>query len=554
MPRLEVDVGPLPAGAREVVLDYRDASSPTGAYLRLGETAGQVSRWDVPGPDPIVVRARVRDRNGRVWPGREETFTPSKEVDNRPDPADLALAEATVVQDGPALSIVQKAPEGSAPQEFQVEAVQTETADTSPKNGLHLGYHDPGDPVLAHAWPQDQKVWTRLVRKADERATAWQSQTVPTAKPLVDPTDGHTNDFAAGTIAKLGGSLGQEPLEISGGDLRHKDLYFGDAAGYLGDASYFMGDAGLRWGPATYTTANVTLPANEDLQFQFHPKLTSITRPTMYLGDALWPMGGPAMRVDIDGTIKADRLRRLNLTNFEDEVPIDLDVKVATSATSPATFADADFKALAPGKVHKNVKVYACRVVVRTWHGTRVTFDELRFWHWTWCRSRPWHTHSDAYELLYDVTTVADLASLTANVALNTWDDVRIEVQWRNADASASQLRIRFNNDSGSNYHKDGAAAATGLLVGPGTIASAWFEHAVVRVVNPPSGAERACRAESSARWNDTTSEAPGDEAAVMWDNTAAPITSVVFGATVGATPIASGSRFRIFGKRHHAS
>lgn len=554
MPVIEIDVGPLPPTAKSVLLDYRDADDAKAAFLSLGETSSPVSRWSAP-TSPIVVRARIRDIHGRVWPGREARFTTAKEVDDRPPTADLTAPAVTVKQDGPVLEIEQEVPEGSAPEEFVVEAIQTPSpAPASPKDGLHLGYHRPCCPIVAHAWPDDQAIWTRLVRKADGQRTAWASANVTTAKPSINPTDGFTNAFASGTIALVGGASGQAPLEVSGGDLRHKALYIGDADGYIGDADYFIGDASVYWSPATFTTPVVELGRNEDLQFQFQPKLTSITRPTFYIGDALSYIGGPP-RIDVDGTAFDNRLRRLNLTGGADEVPLDIDVKVATSETTAPSFGDADFVPLVPGKVYRNVTAYACRVVIRTGRGVRVTFDELRFWHWIWCRSRPWHSHSDAYEILYDFTAGGNLASLTANVALATYHDVKIEVQWKNADASASQLFLRFNNDSGSNYYKDGAAAATSLLVGGGTLASGWWEHAVVRIVNGgASGAERACRVESAARWSATDSEAPGDESSVMWDNTADAISSVVFDATVGATPLGTGSRFRIWGKRHHAS
>ena len=550
MARAEIDVGPIPPGIRAVVVDYRLVGE--SAYVRLGETGTRLSQWDVDADSKILIRARFRDASG-IGAGIEAPFSASMAVADRPAMTDLDVPAPYVTQqDGATLLVTQDVPDGSDPREYSVEVVQAPDGATAPKDGLHGGHHAPGEEIPLNAWPGDSELFTRLVRLSDGLTGDWATVGVSVVDPLVDPASGHSTGFAGGTIGKWGGAANPASMEVTGGDLLHKAIYAGDIAGFAGDLTdIYAGDMGLRW-PGRYTTANIALAANESIQISWKPTFTSVARPVFYAGDWWQPAGGPP-RFQPDGSLFGPRTLKDNLTaGGMDEVPVEIEVAVATSPTASPTFVAADFKTHTPGKVYADVNTYAVRFDVKSHYGKVVTIDRLDVWHRVWCRARPWHTHSDAGELIYEFTAGADLASLTATIAAQDWDELRVEVDWKNADASPSQFLVRFNNDSGSNYYKDGAAAATSMLCGGGTLVAGWYERVMFRLARVKSGLERMALLESGGRWSTTDSEAPDTPASVMWDNTADAISTIVFAATVGATPLASGSTFRIWGRRHH--
>jgi len=553
--RIEVDVGTLPADARSVVLDYREYGS-TGAWIRLGETPDTRSRWDVPPEREVVIRARIRDKRGRIWPGKEERFLPQRPVANRPAPTALTMPAVQVTQDGPTLYVKQPMPEGVDPKEYDIEVATTLTSDSAAKSGTHLGYVKPDEILPVVADTAGQKIWTRPVRIVDDAAGSWSSATVTSPPATIAPTQTHSNGFTGGTYPKLGGASGNAPLEENAGTLRHAAIYIGDADGYIGDHDdIYIGDAGLYWSPGIYQTGNLSVGVEESVVFQVRQDLNAVSRATMYIGDAHFYIGGDPR---VDATLGAidNRLWRLNLTNGADETPLSVEYKVATSSGAAPTFTASDFTTLVPGKVYHNVLTYAFRIVVKTRFNRRITWDNIYILHWIWCRSRWWHTHSNAFELIAESeVTGSAVASVTiSGLALDDWDEVRLQVLWKNADATGWNLRVRPNNDTGSNYYKDGAAAASGLVVGASTLGQNWWEEVTMSLVNPVSGAERGWRVESNPRWNATTSETPDAPSVVMWDNTANEITSLVVGTTASGaeTPLAVGTIIRLWAKRHH--
>jgi hypothetical protein len=535
-----------------VLYDYRQRGST--AYHKLGETPNAISEWDLGERDGVYVRARLRDKKDRVHqPGLEQYFGPERPVDDATATADLTWPDPEVTQDGPALTIKPGFPAGIDPNDFDIEVAQSNDGDAA-ADGYYVGIFRPDEVIRTDAWPDEatNQIHVRPIRHHDNCCGDWATYDVPVPQATVEHATGHDTDFAAGTIATLAG--GFAPLEVSGGDLRFVARYSGDATDvYAGDATdVYAADAGLYWGPATYTSANVTLDQAQDIQFQFQPVLTSATRATLYAGDwTCCPCSWP--RQQSDATAWDSRPIENNLLNGADAVPLRMDLKVATSTTASATFNDADFKTHTPGKVHKGIKEYAARWIIYTYFDRRPIFDKLICRHWRWCRGRPWHSHAHTKELIHEETLTAAVETYDiAGLLGNDWDEWELEVLWKNAVAPppAVSLWVRLNNDAGANY--DDGGAQNEIVVGASTLAQNEWEHAILRI-HPASGVERRCLVLTNAQWSSTTATDPGAADAWLWTDNSNEITSIrVLTSGSGSNFFAVGSIFRLWGKWHH--
>ena len=541
-----IDLGLLPAGAASILLEYRKKGER--ATLKLGETASRVSTWEVNGGS-VEIMATVRDSNGTLH--RDGTTTTRWETEEAvgavPLPTDVATFPAPkVVQDGPALSVTPDVAPGLDPDEYEMEVRQSESGG-APKDSLQIGFVPPGQPIICHAWPTTtglQELHCRAHRIEDGRLGYWMSTIHDAPLPILAPASGHSNDFAAGTLVAT--DAGVVPLEISGGDLRQKAIYAGDLDGatvYAGDVTdIYAGDAGLYWSPAKYITAAVTVTPAEMLQFQAYPDLTSIGRKaTLYAGDCHWP--AKMARFQIDGTYHDPRPIEASLQNGADETPTVATVEVTTNAVV--------YEDLIPGKVYANVTSYSVRWTFKTFQEKRLTIDNLHVRHWVYCRSRPWHTHSDAAELIYENHLEAAATNIDATIAGDDWDDIYIHVQWKNAHANTCSLWLRPNNDSGNNYDHDGAPFSE-VLVGQGgqKVAQHEWEDAHIHLHRAQSGAERAFTVEQNPRWTTTTSDSSSTPETYLWTNTADEITTIRFTTSNGDEAFAIGTHIHIYGKR----
>ena len=549
MARTEIDVGPLPPGIRAVVVDYRIVGE--SAYVRLGETGTRLSQWDVDADSKILIRARFRDASG-IGAGIEAPFSASMAVADRPAMTDLDVPAPYVTQqDGATLLVTQDVPDGSDPREYSVEVVQAPDGATAPKDGLHGGHHAPGEEIPLNAWPGDSELFTRLVRLSDGLTGDWATVGVSVVDPLVDPASGHSTGFAGGTIGKWGGAANPASMEVTGGDLLHKAIYAGDIAGFAGDLTdIYAGDMGLRW-PGRYTTANIALAANESIQISWKPTFTSVARPVFYAGDWWQPAGGPP-RFQPDGSLFGPRTLKDNLTaGGMDEVPVEIEVAVATSPTASPTFVAADFKTHTPGKVYADVNTYAVRFDVKSHYGKVVTIDRLDVWHRVWCRARPWHTHSSAMELIYENTLTANAVEVSAAISGADWDELVVQVVWTNNVAATVVLWIRPNNDSTAGNYVDSGGADTKFVMGPG-IAQDEEQRAQLRIVHPEAGTVREAIVDDAFSWTATTVQAPSGGDGYIWKNTADPISSFKILTDNAGSALKSGSMIRIWGKRWH--
>ena len=542
-----IDLGPLPAGAKSVLLEYRRQDHR--AWHRLGETTASISEWQITGGS-VQVAAIIRDKNGKLHrPGTITTWDTEEAISPALLPKDITTWPAPIVtQDGPVLTITADVAPGLDPDDYEMEIRQGEDGGAA-KDGLQIGFARPGEPVDAHAWPTATGIQTlhaRPHRIEDGRLGDFAAVDFDVPLPILAPTSGHSNDFAAGTLEPT--DAGVVPLEISGGDLRHKAIYAGDLTGtiYAGDVTdVYAGDAGLYWSPAKYTTATVAVSPAEDLVFQVYPDLTSTSRlGTLYAGDCHWPAALPHFQED--GAFHDPRVFEASLQNGADETPV-----VMTSEVNVNSAGNVD---LVPGQAAATVTSWAMTHTFKTFLDKRITIDNIHCRHWIWCRGRPWHSHSDAFELIHE-NTIAGSAVATYDIASvngDDFDELELQVLWKNNDAGATNLWLRPNNDTGSNYNLDGGADSK-IIIGGNTVAQNEWEDVRVRFHNPIGSAERAISIESNARWTATTSDSSDSQDTYVWTDNAAEISTIrVLTAGGATTHLAVGTITRLWGKRHH--
>ncbi|MHC4716997.1 MAG: hypothetical protein ACYS5V_08510 [Planctomycetota bacterium] len=553
MSTAKIDLGPLPTVAASVLLEYRKPNER--ATFRLGETTQSVSEWEINEPGTVELIATVRDKTGRLHrPGTTAAWSPQEAISPEPLPKDVTTWPGPVVtQDGPVLTVTPNVAPGLDPADYEMEV---RVGSGAAKDALQIGFVAPGRGIDTHAIPGGQTIYSRAHRLEDGRMSDWDSTSFTVPTPIIDPTTDHTNDFASGTLETVG--AGTAPLEINGGDLRHVAIYAGDLDGatdYAGDyTDVYAGDARLYWSPASYTTANIVLDVPEDIQVQPYHEMSATDRlATLYAGDCHWPAALP--HVHADGSFHDPRVFECSLQNGADETPVVIDYKIATSASATPTFVDADFIDLVPGQVHSAVKTYAVRATVTTYLQKRFTIDTVNVRRWIWCRGRPWHSHSDAFELIHE-NTIAGSAVATYDISSvngDDFDELMLQVLWKNDNAGATNLWLRPNNDSGANYDSDGGGGNEIIVGGGNTVAQNEWEDVRVRIHNPAQGVQRAFSIESNARWTATASDSSDAQESWLWTDTANEIATIrVLTAGGATTHLAVGTTTRLWGKRHH--
>jgi hypothetical protein len=548
-----IDLGPLPTVAASVLLEYRKPNER--ATFRLGETTQSVSEWEINESGTVELIATVRDKTGRLHrPGTTAAWSPQEAISPEPLPKDVTTWPGPVVtQDGPALSLTADVAPGLDPTDYQMEFRQGEDSGAA-KDGLQLGFVAPNQEMKAFAWntdtgPGNQTIHVRAHRLEDGRMSDWTTATYDTPTPILDPGTGHSNDFASGTLVATDGNI--TPLEINGGDLRQVAIYAGDVDGatnYAGDfTDIFAGDARLYWSPARYITASVTVSPVEDLVFQVYPNLTATTRKsTLYAGDCHWPAALPRFQSE-DGSYHDPRVFECSLQNGADETPMVMEYEVNVNSGG--------YEKLIPGKPYSAVSSYLIRFTIKTFLEKQFTIDNLYCRHWIWCRARPWHSHSDAFELIHE-NTIAGAAVATYDISSingDDFDELMLQVLWKNDNVGATNLWLRPNNDSGANYDSDGGGGNKIIIGGGNTVAQNEWEDVRVRIHNPAQGVQRAFSIESNARWTATASDSSDAQESWLWTDTANEIATIrVLTAGGATTHLAVGTTTRLWGKRHH--
>jgi hypothetical protein len=542
------DIGPLPKGADHVVVRYREEGD--AGFTLVGSFTESPFEFKLPnvGRVEIETYAVGRDGKGDV---RKETIDTTIPIESLPLPSTLTLPTPSIDVDGPALKIVQEVPDGEDPKDYEIEAVQVPNGGNV-QDGLHLGFWQPGQEIPAHAWPATgdagvQEVHTRLVRLEDSQPGSWLETSLTVPQPAIDHTEGHSTDFASGTIDPFVGSIAS--LEVAGGDLQFiDDLDLGDLSTdgvILSDLSgMLLGQLRDLWTPSRYQTATVTLDHAEDIQLQIQPIIGTITRANPTLGDLVGRRLGEPLD-DISGTYTDRRAHRLNNLLSGDTMPMEIDVKVKKNGAG-------SYEKYTPGQVLQGITSYNVQLEFTVQRATQMAFDKLLIRHWIFCKYRPWCTHSRAFELIHENTLAANAATYDIAVTGDDYEEMLVEVRWKNAQAGATTLWLRPNNDGGNNYNLDGGAD-TKVVVGGNTVAQNEWEYAVVRFHNPKNGAERAITVESNARWTATTSDSSDAADTYVWTDNSNAITSIRVLTAGGATlHLASGSITRVWGKRYY--
>jgi len=419
MKKYRVDWGPMPARARRVLLDWRPTGS--GMWTRLGKD-GLYSSSPVTVEIPLkdgesgTLRARVELASGRIeWRCRTVEIRAKQEVQNREQPEDLTLDDPVVVQEDSALHITPDVPDGQNRDDYEIEVRQGESG-RAIEEALFIGICKPGETVRAHAWHSDtsQKIYTRLIRAADDKLSGFQTTTVPVVATVGTDTLDHSSDFSGGTITTV--CNGYAPAEaVGGGGFRQKAIYAGtlDGTYYAGNATdVYAGDADLYFGEVTYTTANIDQGAQADVAIMVKPDLNAITQDTLYAGDARSHIIPPYEQ--LDGTYRDPRPWANGTQEGVDDTPIVAEIKVATSESDDPTFTAADFEDLVPGKVYPRVREYAIKMTLKTWWNRRVTLDNLYVWRyckdilschrkpWSWIETEAAHGFSDGEVVMFN--------------------------------------------------------------------------------------------------------------------------------------------------------
>lgn len=498
---------------------------------------------DAAGKVQVNVRAVGPDRRPES-PGLLLEADTKAPPDNREALADVTPPDPEVEQDGPVIRVRPAVPAGQRADEYDAEIRISDDNVTEPADALHVGFVRPGGRIDAPMCPGEatQRIHHRLVRREDGRATAFQTYDFETSRGSVEGTQGHSNGFASGTIVDL--VSGFTPAEINGGDLRALGISLDDFDNVPGPgvalddlASVALIDLGPLPTEFTYRTANVTLDAPEDLQFQVFPKLTSHGSIDFSL-DAFgrfplhWLEEQVASFVD-------QRLKNMGATLDGDKAPVVAEVKVATSASASPTFTANDYTAYRPGDVRKAVKTYAVETRFRLPFGGQVTVDEIDVRHWVFCKSRPWCHVSHAYELLHEEELAANAAQFgDVTLTAEDFDDLLIEVDWTTVAATIT-LNVWPN-----------AGAVGAQVLSQASLGNGDRELLEVRVA-PKTGDDRAFHVARNLQYDGTswTAQAAAIE---EWNDSATAITSLRFvSSNQPADGIAAGSRLRVYGKRH---
>ena len=471
-------------------------------------------------------------------------------IENRNDPDDLTPADPKVDQDGPVLSIVASVPATEDPDEYEVEMRVSPASVTDPEDAVLVGYAKPGESLPAYVCPgeSDMTVHHRLRRREDGRASAWGAYDFETARGEIEGTVGHSNDFASGTLVDLITDFA--PLSISGGDLVMAGFSKDDADAdlILDDFRSTLALLDCRSVPTegTYQTADVTLEAAEDLQFQFCPVLTANTPRDFSLDEArrVLPI---RWTDDRDDRVFADeRVRQDGMTLNGDLTPVEVEIKVATSASESPTWSASDFLLYRPGDVRYGVRTYAVRWRVIRRFGGSITIDKLLVHHWVFCKSRPWCHVGRDYQLIAETVLTGDVASLDLFLDGAAWSELALEIDWTNADATATRLALRFNG-SGSNevFLTDSGDALADVD---------WHERFLV-YLRPRIGDRRFVFVAEQHQYKATSVNDVGAPSTKVWDDTSTAISSIQLITNQPASAyLGTGTRARLYGRREYGA
>lgn len=550
--RFRGDVGDLPDGVRAVVVRWRRTTGDgrsIAPWAKVGTFGESTFEFGIPDVGLVEFDAYARDTRGRRGKSRQTTTSTRTKIEVLEPVAALTAEntpEAKVEIKGPKVVATQDVPDGFETSDYQVEAVQV-PKDGNTQDGLHLGFFEPREEIPMHAWPAEgdngeQEVHTRLIRLDDEDKSPWREKAF-TVPELDEPhAEGHSNDFASGTIVDFLGTV--EPLEISSGDLRFVARTINDLAGLqINDlAGLQIRQLGSYWTPGKYRTDVVELDQNEDIQIQIAPEFTSITRASLTIDDYKYRT---IRRQETVGSTFTDRRReRYNHQIAGDRIPVRLDFKVATSTTASPTFVDADYEDYEPGQVLQNVKAYSVEVGMHTQYGTQMTLDKLIVRHWVYCRFRPWCQFARTHQLIDDVELSGAATHIDVTVTGQEWDELAMEIEWTNANASATRMALRFNGSA--------AEEVTITPAGEALAAVDWYERTAL-LIRPKTGDRRYIRVQEQAQWKTTSTNDVAAPFTLVWDDTATAITSIRVTTDQPASAyMGSGSRVRIYGRREY--
>ena len=435
----------LEGDAKRVDIRWRRTTSTP--WAALGEFNTSPATIEIAANSARVeVQVRPLDASRRpIGSGKILTADTDADIVNRDEPFAITPVDPVVEQDGPVLTVKPTVPAGIDPDEFEVEVRTAAAAVTAEEDATHVGFVAPGEPIKAHVCPgqTSQKVFHRLRRLEDGRSSDWLSTTVELGKGEQEGMQGHTNDFASGSIVDR--VTGFTPLEVSGGDLQFLGLSYDDlsAVSYDDLSGLSNQDLGVLPTEGAYRTETVELDVAEDLQFQVCAEMTSHGSTDFSLDEFdQFPMEW--LQEQVAGFVD-ERIANMGLSLDGDLTPVNFEVKVATSATASPTFTANDYTAYKPGEVRRSVRAYAIEIVFLSPYGSQFTIDKIDIRHWIFCKARPWCLHSNAAEKIHETVLTGLQDNIDITVVGAEWDYLVFEVDWTGGSNNAGALLLHFN-------------------------------------------------------------------------------------------------------------
>ena len=534
--KYRVSVGKLPTGVESVRLFYRKFGRVS--WAKLIESKVPTFTATIPVDGNVDVQAYAIDENGNQ--SSQFRLARAKAADTVQDRAAVSavIATPTAKQDGPNITVAKFVNSNEKADEYDVE-VRTSDTSTAAKDAVTHGVHEANGEVTVMLPPDESAidVHTRVTRKRDQTSSPWTTTTAAVVDPPVAGVADHSTDFAGGTLETADG---QAVLEISSGDLRQKSIVIdGATTGTIDDyTTMLICDAGQYWSPATYTTANLVLPAEQDIQLQLHPKLTSITRETRVIDD--WdtdPICYPTEQEN--GTPIDTRILQRSSEGLVDATPVEITWSVATSTSATPTFTDNDFVEYVPATQLPNVRTYAVRAAIKTWFNRLVTIDQIQVRRWIFCKARPWCSHAETGELIWYHETAGSENDLVMTLTGAEFERVTIEVDWVGQGVTDDELIVEINSN-----------ASNPVIITPGTYDVETARERVRMHFIPATGQYRRFVIDDQYKYaaagaTDTVEATPR---VMEWADSATVITALRF--TTNGAGFGADSRFRAWGHR----